>query len=109
MLFTPQIVPKENLTKIQGINQTINAVCLLLAPAIGGVLLGSIGLVWAFMVDVVTAVIAITIMSIIKVERQNVTVNTNSMISDIRAGIVYVLEHSELKKLIVFMPLLLFY
>lgn len=98
----PQIVPKENLTKIQGINQTINAVCLLLAPAIGGVLLGSIGLVWAFMVDVVTAVIAITIMSIIKVERQNVTVNTNSMISDIRAGIVYVLEHSELKKLIVF-------
>ena len=98
----PQIVPKENLIKIQGINQTINAVCLLLAPAIGGVLLGSIGLVWAFMVDVVTAVIAITIMSIIKVERQNVTVNTNSMISDIRAGIGYVLEHSELKKLIAF-------
>lgn len=98
----PQIVPKENLIKIQGINQTINAVCLLLAPAIGGVLLGSIGLVWTFMVDVVTAVIAITIMSIIKVERQNVTVNTNSMISDIRAGIGYVLEHSELKKLIAF-------
>ena len=98
----PQIVPKENLIKIQGINQTINAVCLLLAPAIGGVLLGSIGLVWAFMVDVVTAIIAITIMSIIKVERQNTAVNTNSMISDIRAGIGYVLEHSELKKLIVF-------
>ena len=100
----PQIVPKENLTKIQGINQTVNSVCLLLAPAIGGVLLGSIGLVWAFMVDVdvVTAIIAITIMSIIKVERQNTTVNTNSMISDIRAGIGYVLKHSELRKLIVF-------
>ena len=98
----PQIVPKENLTKIQGINQTVNSVCLLLAPAIGGVLLGSIGLVWAFMVDVVTAIIAITIMSIIKVERQSTTVNTNSMISDIRAGIGYVLKHSELRKLIVF-------
>lgn len=98
----PQIVPKENLTKIQGINQTVNSVCLLLAPAIGGVLLGSIGLVWAFMVDVVTAIIAITIMSIIKVERQNTTENTNSMISDIRAGIGYVLKHSELRKLIVF-------
>lgn len=98
----PQIVPKENLTKIQGINQTVNSVCLLLAPAIGGVLLGSIGLVWTFMVDVVTAIIAITIMSIIKVERQNTTENTNSMISDIRAGIGYVLKHSELRKLIVF-------
>ena len=98
----PQIVPKENLIKIQGINQTINAVCLLLAPAIGGVLLGSIGLVWAFMVDVVTAIIAIAIMSIIKVERQITTVNTNSMISDIRAGIGYVLKHSELKKLVAF-------
>ena len=98
----PQIVPKENLTKIQGINQTVNAICLLLAPAIGGVLLGSIGLVWAFMVDVVTAVIAITIMSMIKVGKQNSTVNTNSMISDIRAGIDYVFEHSELKKLIAF-------
>ncbi|EOH32595.1 MFS transporter [Enterococcus faecium] len=98
----PQIVPKENLIKIQGINQTINAVCLLLAPAIGGVLLGSIGLVWTFMVDVVTAIIAIAIMSIIKVERQITTVNTNSMISDIRAGIGYVLKHSELKKLVAF-------
>lgn len=98
----PQIVPKENLAKIQGVNQTVNSVCLLLAPAIGGILLGSIGLVWAFMVDVVTAIIAITIMSIIKVERQSTTANTNSMISDIREGIGYVLKHSELKKLIIF-------
>lgn len=98
----PQIVPKENLTKVQGINQTVNAVCLLLAPAIGGVLLGSVGLVWSFMVDVVTAAIAITIMSVIKVNKQSTIANTNSMISDIREGIGYVLKNSELRKLIAF-------
>ena len=101
----PQIVPKENLTKIQGINQTVNAICLLLAPAIGGVLLGSIGLVWAFMVDVITAIVAVAIMNIIKVEKQSKTSNTNSMISDIRTGIGYVLNHAKLKKIIGFYAL----
>jgi DHA3 family macrolide efflux protein-like MFS transporter len=98
----PQIVPRENLTKIQGINQTINSICLLLAPAVGGILLGSIGLIWAFMVDVVTAIIAITIMSRIKVKQQNMIATTTSMISDIRAGIGYVAKHTELKTLIIF-------
>ncbi len=98
----PQIVPEEHLTKIQGINQTINAVCLLLAPAVGGVLLGAIGLIWAFMVDVVTAITAIAVMSMVRVKRQNTSAGTNSMISDIRAGIGYVLNHSELRILIIF-------
>lgn len=45
----PQLVPKENLTKIQGINQTLNSVLMLLAPAAGGVMLGSMDIAWTFM------------------------------------------------------------
>lgn len=44
----PQLVPMESLTKIQGINQSLNSVLMLFAPAVGGVLLGSVGIVWAF-------------------------------------------------------------
>ena len=39
----PQLVPMESLTKIQGINQSLNSVLMLFAPAVGGVLLRSVG------------------------------------------------------------------
>ncbi len=98
----PQIVPKEYLTKILGVNQTTTAVCSLFAPVVGGVLLGSIGLIWTFMFDVVTAITAIAVMSMVTVKRQHISTNTSSMISDIRAGIGYVFKHSELRTLIIF-------
>jgi DHA3 family macrolide efflux protein-like MFS transporter len=103
----PQIVPKEKLTKLQGVNQTMISVCFLLAPVLGGVVLGSLGLVWAFMSDVVTASIAIAVMSAIKVEKQRAE-NTVSMLSDIREGLKYALKHPELKNLIIFFAIAFF-
>ena len=40
----PQIVPQDKLTKVQGINQTLGSVLMLLSPAVGGVVLGSFGI-----------------------------------------------------------------
>lgn len=51
----PQIVPEKQLVRIQGLNQTIGSVLMLLSPAVGGILLGSIGIVATFFVDVITA------------------------------------------------------
>ena len=55
----PQLVPMEKLTRIQGINHTLGSVLLLLSPAVGGALLGSVNIAWAFMLDVVTVILAI--------------------------------------------------
>ena len=65
----PQLVPQDRLTKVQGINQTLNSVLMLLSPAVGGIVLGSMDIAWAFMLDVVTAALAILIISFIKVEK----------------------------------------
>ena len=64
----PQIVPQEKLTKVQGINQTLSSVLMLLSPAVGGVVLGSVGIFWAFMLDVITASLAIITLGFIRIE-----------------------------------------
>ncbi len=59
----PDIVPEEQLTRINGINGSLQALITLISPALAGVMLtwmGSIELI--FFVDVITAAIAIFVM-----------------------------------------------
>jgi DHA3 family macrolide efflux protein-like MFS transporter len=97
----PQLVPKERLTKIQGINQTIGSALALLSPAIGGVLLGTVGIVGAFFVDVVTAALAILVMSRIHVQRSSAVDSKKSMWADIGVGVSHIGGHCQLRRLII--------
>lgn len=90
----PQIVPKEQLVKIQGINQTLSAILLLLAPAVGGLLL--INMPFAFLLDVVTALIAIIILSFLKVDKIEVN-SQNTFFLNLKEGIVYTIQNKQLK------------
>jgi DHA3 family macrolide efflux protein-like MFS transporter len=97
----PQIVPQEKLTKVQGINQTLNSVLLLLSPAVGGVLLGSVGIAWAFMLDVITASLAIAVLSFIHVEKVSRTGEDLSVLVELRQGISYALNNKLLKLILI--------
>jgi DHA3 family macrolide efflux protein-like MFS transporter len=97
----PQLVPKERLTKVQGINQTLSSGLALLSPAVGGLLLGTVGIVGAFFVDVVTAVLAILVMSRIHVEQPPKHKEIKSMWQDISAGISCIYGHDRLRRLII--------
>ncbi len=66
----PDIVPEHQLVRINGINQTINNILLLISPAAGGVILGTLGIKWAFCIDVITAAAAIGIMSGMKIKKK---------------------------------------
>ncbi|MCL2300432.1 MAG: MFS transporter [Firmicutes bacterium] len=96
----PQLVPEEHLTKIQGINQTLKSAMDLLSPAVGGLLLGTVGLVGAFFVDVVTAALAIAVMGRIHVENPPVA-EAKSMLSEMRAGVSYIWAHGQLRRLMI--------
>lgn len=96
----PQLVPEERLTKVQGINQTIGSVSALVTPAIGGLLLGTVGIVGAFFVDIVTAAIAIAIMSSIRVGQPSVP-SAKSVWKEIGAGILYLRGHTQLRRLMI--------
>ena len=96
----PQLVPEEKLTKVQGINQTLSSGLTLLSPAIGGLLLSTVGIVGAFFVDVITAALAILVMSHIHVERPPAQPK-KSVWQDMGAGVSYIWRHRQLRRLII--------
>lgn len=96
----PQITPQDKLTRVQGINQTLGAVLMLISPAVGGILLSSMGITWAFMVDVITAVLAVAVLSFIHIEKVARPSETVSVFSELRQGISYALNHKLLKRIL---------
>lgn len=97
----PQLVPVEKLTKVQGVNQTLNSVLMLLSPAAGGVVLGSMGIVWAFMVDVITASLAILVLSFIRVEKVRQPGEATSIFTELKQGLAYTFSNKLLKAVLV--------
>lgn len=66
----PQIAPEKSLVRINGIYSTISNMLMLLSPILGGVLM-SLTPIWSvFLVDVVTAIIGISIMFFIPIPHQ---------------------------------------
>ena len=97
----PQIVPMDKLTRMNGINQTCASVLMMVSPAVGGALLGTIGIAYAMLVDVVTAVMAILVMAFLKVEKPK-SEGTVSMWHDLKAGILYTTGHSVVSRILLF-------
>ncbi|MBI9094080.1 MAG: MFS transporter [Sphaerochaeta sp.] len=98
----PQLVPKEHLTRIQGINQSVRSVLLLLSPAVGGVVLSLMNISWAFLLDVISAFLAIVVFAFIKVEKIKHTGETFSVRKDMREGLSYTFGNPVLKRLILY-------
>lgn len=97
----PQLVPAENLTRVQGVNQTLNSILMLLSPAVGGLLLGLMDISLAFMLDVVTASLAVGILMLIKVEPIKREVQQTSVFKELREGLKYTMGDPLLKRLVI--------
>jgi len=98
----PQLVPKEHLTRIQGINQSVRSVLMLLSPAVGGVVLSLMDHSWAFMLDVSTAFIAIMVFAFIKVKRIERSDGAFSVRKDMAEGLSYTFGNPVLKRLVLY-------
>ena len=92
----PQLVPADQLARVQGINQTVASFLLLFSPVAGGAILGVGGLEIAFMVDVVTAIAAIAILALIKIPVAEPGA-VDSTYNEMKEGLRYVLGHRDLK------------
>jgi len=97
----PQLVPPENLTRVQGINQSLSSILMLLAPAVGGVVLGTMDLAWAFMIDVVTGSAAILILRLIVVNRVERSDEPTSLLDELKKGVRYAFGNPLLKGIII--------
>ena len=104
----PQIVPEEMLTKINGINGTIQAMVMFISPVVSAALLDIATMEMIFMIDVVTAALAIAVLLILKVpiHYKAAAEEMNSYFTDFMQGINYIQHHDYLKVFFFFMSVL---
>ncbi|WP_078381939.1 MFS transporter [Sutcliffiella halmapala] len=101
----PQIVPKDKLTKVNGINGSIQAIIMFLSPMVSAALLALTSLEIIFFIDVITAAIAIiTLFGFLKiaVHEKATEKQTTSYFSDFKQGLQYVNNNAFLKKFFLF-------
>lgn len=101
----PQIVPKDKLTKVNGVNGSIQAVIMFVSPMVSAALLTMASIEAIFFIDVITAAIAIfTLLAFLKIPaHQKASLEqSTSYFSDFKEGLNYVHHHAFLKKFFIY-------
>jgi DHA3 family macrolide efflux protein-like MFS transporter len=105
----PFIVPEKKLLKINGINSSIQSGIFLLSPMVAASLMSLAPLQVLFLIDVVTASIAIIILYfLVKVKKTNVQTETTeqtSQFAELKSGLKYIKNQRYLLLLIIFSAL----
>nr|WP_081954083.1 MFS transporter [Paenibacillus sp. FSL R5-0345] len=100
----PQIVPKDQLMKVNGVNSSISSLMMFLAPAAGGVILSISTIETAFFIDVITAIIGIGMMCIIVIPvHAKLEEVQKSNVQDIKEGFKYLKDHVFIKQLLIYL------
>lgn len=109
--FIPQIVPKDNLEKVNGISGSIQGMIMLLSPILGGVILTVSSIKYIFFIDIITAIIAVFILLFflkVPVHEKAQDSKRTHYIKDLKEGIGYIRKSSYLGKFFIFYGLIYF-
>ncbi|MDR0322580.1 MAG: MFS transporter [Treponema sp.] len=111
----PQIVPKEHLTRINGFQSSIQSAVNLSSPILSGALMTLAPLHTLFFLDVITAIIGISIvLFFVKVPKAEVTENRSpeqkgsTYFHELKEGLEYIKKHSYILLLIILPCIYLF-
>lgn len=98
----PQIVPEEQLLRINGLNQSIQSAMFLLAPVLAATIYASFEIVAVFFVDVATALVGVGLLAMVPVARVARTEETPpAYFDDLRKGVRYVARHGSVRWLMI--------
>ncbi len=106
----PQLVPEEQLTKVNGTNGSIQALIMLLSPMLSGALLTVASIEVIFFIDVITAALAVAAMLLfvkVPLHAKAAAEQTLSYFSDMRLGFSYIKQHSYIRTFFIFMAFFL--
>jgi len=106
----PQLVPKEKLMRVNGINATIQSIVQFAAPAAAGAILSLSTLKTTLFIDIVTAIIGIGLFSCIFVPKQERIENEKqtSIFEDLITGVKYAFADKFLSNLLLLFGLYIF-
>ncbi|MFD1953053.1 MFS transporter [Paenibacillus thailandensis] len=101
----PQIVPQDKLTKVNGINGSLQAITMFVAPIVSAAILSIASIEIIFFIDVVTAAIAIfTLLIFLKIplHEKAADAQTTGYLDDFKQGLAYIGRHAFLKTFFIF-------
>lgn len=107
----PQLVPPDRLNRINAINGSLHAAVSLASPVLGGLLYALSRIATIFMIDVVTAMIAIVILALlIRVPRHQgaAQVRENGYLDNLSQGFTYIRKHRYLLEFFIFSGVFMF-
>ncbi|WP_025848095.1 MFS transporter [Paenibacillus ehimensis] len=100
----PQLVPKAKLMKVNGVNSSISSAMMFLSPAASGAVLSIASLEATFWIDVITAVVGISIMLTLSVPAHaNAAATYQSNLQGMIQGWDYVKTHAFIRRLLLFL------
>jgi MFS transporter, DHA3 family, macrolide efflux protein len=106
----PQIVPAEQLIRVNSINGTLNPIISIATPVIAGALMSFSRLEYIFFIDVITAAIAISLMLGLQVARVQKPrdAETTGYFGDLRSGLAYIRASRSIRTLFIFFGFVMF-
>lgn len=103
----PQLVPEDKLMKFNGVNSTVQSLVQFAAPAAAGAILSWKTLRVTMVVDIVTALVGIGILSAVAIPFEK-RENTPSMLSEMKLGIMYAVKEKFIGRLLLVFGLFIF-
>jgi DHA3 family macrolide efflux protein-like MFS transporter len=103
--FLPQIVPQDKLTVVNGTNSSIQSVVMLLSPMLSGALLSFASIEAIFFIDVVTAIIAVSILLLflhVPAHSKALEEKGKGYFGDMLEGLKYIKNHAFVKTFCLF-------
>jgi len=106
----PQIVPTDRLIRVNSINGTIQPFIMIAAPILSGALLSFSRLEAIFLVDVVTAMLAVSLLLALKVpaHQKAAAEQKTGYLDDLRAGLAYIRHNRTIRTLFTFFAFVFF-
>lgn len=105
----PQIVPAQQLMRVNGINSTVSSIIMFISPAVSGAVLSVASLEATLFIDVISAVIGVGITSTIFIRPYEKKLpGKNSYLEEIKNGFAYLKENRFIKRLLIFQLVILF-
>jgi DHA3 family macrolide efflux protein-like MFS transporter len=106
----PQIVPEDQLMRVNSINGTMMSMIFFVAPAIGGAILAYGALEYILFIDVITAITAIAILLALKVTAHEKALEKQETdyFYDLKEGIKYSFKNNFVRRLLSFYSITMF-
>ncbi|GHU62994.1 MFS transporter [Clostridia bacterium] len=103
----PQIVPQEHLTRFNGVQSSVQSLTMFATPMLAGALLSFLSIEYILFIDVITAVIGISVVFLFvhvpNLERKDRTKGISAYFVDLKEGLHYIGATPWLKFLLVYM------